>query len=141
MFFVDILKVKEKNSSIRSRIQSHWSEARIRGSESGSIPKCHGSTTLVIRSRFAPGHFNHAPNSPFYWKIGSLSYFLLRQAPSKPLRKGKTRGGGDTLEPRNRSSSPANSSTSGYSSPSAGLQSKVKGIKGKSKNLRSHYCS
>ncbi len=29
-----------------SRIRIHWSEAWIRGSRSGSTPKCHGSATL-----------------------------------------------------------------------------------------------
>jgi hypothetical protein len=39
---VDVLKVKDENS----RIRIHWSQTRIHGS--GSVPKCHGSTTLVI---------------------------------------------------------------------------------------------
>jgi hypothetical protein len=39
--FVGVLKVNDENS----RIRIHWSEARIRGS--GSVPKCHGSTTLL----------------------------------------------------------------------------------------------
>jgi hypothetical protein len=40
--FVGVLKVKDENSRIRSRIWIHWSEARIR-----SVPKCEGSTILV----------------------------------------------------------------------------------------------
>ncbi len=31
----------------RFRIRIRWSEVQIRGSASGSVPKCHGSTTLV----------------------------------------------------------------------------------------------
>jgi hypothetical protein len=48
-FFVGVLKVKDENSRIWSRIRRriHWSEARVRGSGSGSVPKCHGSTTLA----------------------------------------------------------------------------------------------
>ncbi len=42
--FVGILRVKDENSRIWIRI--HWSEVRIRGS--GSVPKCHGSTTLAL---------------------------------------------------------------------------------------------
>jgi hypothetical protein len=34
-----------------SRIRIHLSEAWIRGSRSGSTPKCHGSATLVLRIR------------------------------------------------------------------------------------------
>jgi hypothetical protein len=37
--FGGILKVKDKNSKIRSRI--HWSEARIRGS--GFVPRIHNT--------------------------------------------------------------------------------------------------
>ncbi len=37
-FFVGVLKVKDENS------RTQWLEARIPGS--GSVPKCHGSTTL-----------------------------------------------------------------------------------------------
>ncbi len=47
MVFVGVLKVKYENSRIRNRI--NWSEARIRGS--GSVPKCHGSTTLFLNSQ------------------------------------------------------------------------------------------
>ncbi len=43
LVFVGILKVIEENS----RIRIHWSEAWIRGSRSGSTPKCHGSATLL----------------------------------------------------------------------------------------------
>ncbi len=32
-----------------SRIRIHWSEAWIRGSGSGSTPKCHRSATLLLR--------------------------------------------------------------------------------------------
>jgi hypothetical protein len=39
------LEVKDENRGIRGRIRIHWSEVRIRGYE--SVPKCHGSTTLV----------------------------------------------------------------------------------------------
>jgi hypothetical protein len=35
------------NNRIRSRIRFHWSGERIRGSGLGSVPKCHGSTTLI----------------------------------------------------------------------------------------------
>ncbi len=45
-FFAVILKVNEENNSIQIRIRIHWSEAWIRGSRSGSTPKCHGSATL-----------------------------------------------------------------------------------------------
>jgi hypothetical protein len=41
LFLVGILKVDDENSRIRRWI--HSSEARIRG----SVPKCHGSATLV----------------------------------------------------------------------------------------------
>jgi hypothetical protein len=41
-FFVGILKVNDENS----RIRIHQSETWIRGSGSGSTPKCHGSATL-----------------------------------------------------------------------------------------------
>ncbi len=44
LFFVGILRVYDENSRIRIRI--HLSEAWIRGSGSGSTPKCHGSGTL-----------------------------------------------------------------------------------------------
>ncbi len=47
MVSVGILRVKDENSRIWIRI--HWSEARIRGS--GSVPKCHGSTTLVLSNQ------------------------------------------------------------------------------------------
>ncbi len=40
MFLVGVLKVKDENSRIRS-LRIHWSEGRIRRSESGSIPKCY----------------------------------------------------------------------------------------------------
>ncbi len=43
LFFVGILKVKDESS----RIRIHYSEAWIRGSGSGSTPKCHGSGTLL----------------------------------------------------------------------------------------------
>ncbi len=36
-----------KIAGSRSRIRIHWSEAWIRGSGSGSTPKCHGSGTLA----------------------------------------------------------------------------------------------
>ncbi len=51
-FFVDILKVNDKNSRIRIRI--HQLEAWIRGSRSGSgsTPKCHGSATLFLNLKF-----------------------------------------------------------------------------------------
>jgi hypothetical protein len=51
LFFGSILKVSDENSRIRIRIRIrigiwiHLSEPWIRGS--GSIPKCHGSATLV----------------------------------------------------------------------------------------------
>ncbi len=47
-FFVGILKVNDKNRRIRIRIRIriHQSEAWIRGSESGSTPKCHRNTGL-----------------------------------------------------------------------------------------------
>ncbi len=38
---LSVLKVKDEN--IRIRIQINWSEARIRGYGSRSVPKCHGS--------------------------------------------------------------------------------------------------
>jgi hypothetical protein len=43
MVFVGLLNVNDV--IIRIRIRIHSSEARIRGSE--SVPKCHGSATLV----------------------------------------------------------------------------------------------
>ena len=46
LFFYGILEVNEENSRIRIRI--HWSEAWIRGSSSGSTPKCFGSATLIV---------------------------------------------------------------------------------------------
>jgi hypothetical protein len=55
--FVGVLKVNDENSRIRFRI--HKSEAWIRGSRSGSTPKCHGSATLIKRKNtclaFGPG--------------------------------------------------------------------------------------
>jgi hypothetical protein len=45
--FVGILKVKDENRRVRIRIYIHWSEAQI--CVSGSVPKCHGSTTLLSR--------------------------------------------------------------------------------------------
>jgi hypothetical protein len=48
-FFVGILKVNDENGRIRIwislRKQIHYSEAWIRGSGSGSTPKCHGYAT------------------------------------------------------------------------------------------------
>ncbi len=45
-FFVGVLKI----NGDKSRIQIQQSEAWIRGSGSGSTPKCHGSETLVVRA-------------------------------------------------------------------------------------------
>jgi hypothetical protein len=45
------MKVKDENS----RIRIHWSEARILGSGSESVPKCHGSTTLNDTNWFQSG--------------------------------------------------------------------------------------
>jgi hypothetical protein len=42
-FFVGVLKANDENGRIRVRIHIHLSEAWIRGSGSGSTPKCHGS--------------------------------------------------------------------------------------------------
>jgi hypothetical protein len=39
---------KIAGSGSRTRIRIHWSEVWIRGSGSGSTPKCHGSATLVF---------------------------------------------------------------------------------------------
>jgi hypothetical protein len=52
LIFVAILRVNDENSRIQFRIRIqiririHLSEAWIRGSRSGSTPKCHGSATL-----------------------------------------------------------------------------------------------
>jgi hypothetical protein len=43
LVFAGILKVNDENS----RIRIQYSEAWIRGSGSGSTPKCHGSATLA----------------------------------------------------------------------------------------------
>jgi hypothetical protein len=48
LFFVGSLKVNGENDRIRIRIRIHESEAWIRGSGSGSTPKCHGSATLPV---------------------------------------------------------------------------------------------
>jgi hypothetical protein len=42
--FVGVLKVNDKNR----RIRIHYSEAWIRGSESVSVSKYHGSATLIL---------------------------------------------------------------------------------------------
>ncbi len=44
-FFVGLLKVNDENWRVRIRIQIHYSDAWISGSEFGSTPKCHGSAT------------------------------------------------------------------------------------------------
>jgi hypothetical protein len=48
-FFVVVLKVNDENSRIPSQIRINWSETRIHvsGPGSGSLPKYHGSATLV----------------------------------------------------------------------------------------------
>jgi hypothetical protein len=48
LFFIGVLKLKDENSRIQSRIRINWSEARILGYGSGSVPQCHGSTTLAL---------------------------------------------------------------------------------------------
>jgi hypothetical protein len=50
LFFVGILKENDENSRIR--IRTHCSETWIRGSRSGSTPKCHGSATLLLRRKY-----------------------------------------------------------------------------------------
>ncbi len=47
LIFVAVLKGTEENCRIRSRIRIRvrYSEVRIRGS--GSVPKCHGTATLI----------------------------------------------------------------------------------------------
>jgi hypothetical protein len=45
-FFVGVLKVNDENSRIRIQIRIHYSEAWIRGSGSGSTPKCYRSAKL-----------------------------------------------------------------------------------------------
>jgi hypothetical protein len=46
IFFVDILKATGEKSRIRIRIRIRMSVVRILGS--GSVPKCYGSTTMVL---------------------------------------------------------------------------------------------
>jgi hypothetical protein len=47
LLFIGVLKVKDENIRIQTRIQ--WSKAQTRGSV--SVPKCHGSTTLKHKKR------------------------------------------------------------------------------------------
>jgi hypothetical protein len=54
LFFVGCLSATDEKSRIRNRIRDRMSVVRIRGSGFGSVPKFHGSTTLVIQIPILP---------------------------------------------------------------------------------------
>ncbi len=74
LFFVGILKVNDENS----RIRIHYSEAWIRGSRSGSAPKCHGSATL---SRTVPMFLTSLvdPEKTNRWRIQKETHLTVIQ--------------------------------------------------------------
>ncbi len=52
LFVVAILKVIDENSRIRGRIRIRIRQSEVRIHISGSVPKCHGSATLINTSCF-----------------------------------------------------------------------------------------
>ncbi len=105
-FFVAILKVNDENRRIRIRIPIRIQiliRAWIRGSGSGSTPKCHGSGTLpigalLLRWRCPPGALLLHRQSPLKSLLlgwtGSLSSLLSRRTPHLDalLRRGSPPG-------------------------------------------------
>ncbi len=51
-------------STSQIRIRIHWSEAWIRGSGSGSTPKCHGSGTLPAGGRSSDAEVIYSASAP-----------------------------------------------------------------------------
>ncbi len=71
-FLFGVFKVNDENSRILIWIQIHYSEARIRGSGSGSSPECHGSGTLLLRLLYQCTEF-------FCWLARSLPCIFINK--------------------------------------------------------------